>query len=159
MLFRSLYKYTFKGPDMACVEQEHNEVSQYVEGRYVGSPEAAWRLLGYPLHGKSHVVERLPVHQEFSKLVHFSEGEARTALHKATREPDKLEAWFKFNEESAALLDERERARRLAWRYVDMPTHCTWNQRLHEWHLRDRVARRGEVVTRMFAVKPTCSMR
>ena len=57
-------------------------------------------------------------------------------------------------ESPASLPDERERARRLSWRYVDMPTHCTWDQRSRTWRLRERAAKHGDVVTRLFAVKP-----
>jgi hypothetical protein len=149
-----LFKYTFKGPDRACVEQGRDEVSEFVEGRSVGSPEAAWRLLEYPLHGKSHVVERLPVHDDVSKLVAFQPDHAREAFEKALAESDKLEAWFQWNRDAAALKNVSERERRLSWRYVDMPTHCAWNQKTHAWQLRGRAARRGEVVTRLFAVHP-----
>ena len=49
-----LYKYTYKGPDRACFEKCHDEVSEFLDTRYVGAPEAAWRLLEYELHGRSH---------------------------------------------------------------------------------------------------------
>jgi len=149
-----LYKYVLKGPDRACIEQVRDEVSEFVEGRYVGSPEAAWRLFEFPIHGKSHVVERLPVHDDLSKPVHFEEKKEWEAFQKAIREDDKLEAWFKWNAKAAELPDVQERARRLSWRYVDMPDHCTWEQKTRTWQLRDRAARRGEVVTRLFAVRP-----
>eukprot|EP00959_Pyramimonas_sp_CCMP1952_P100794 2108639-Pyramimonas_sp.AAC.1 len=55
-----LHKYTNKGPDRACLQKVHDEVSDYVDSRYVGAPEAAWRLMGFELHGQSHAVERLP---------------------------------------------------------------------------------------------------
>ena len=47
-----LYKYTYKGPDRACLEHTHNEISDFLDSRYVGAPEAAWRLLEYELHGR-----------------------------------------------------------------------------------------------------------
>ena len=46
-----LYKYTYKGPDRACLEHAHDEVADYLDSRYVGAPEAAWRLLEFELHG------------------------------------------------------------------------------------------------------------
>ena len=41
---------------------DNNEIDQYVNIRYVGAPEAMWRLLEYKMHNKSHVVIRLPAH-------------------------------------------------------------------------------------------------
>ena len=69
-----LYKYSYKGPDRACIERSRDEVQELLDSRYIGAPEAAWRLLGYELHGKSHVVERLPVHLPLSQYVQFEVG-------------------------------------------------------------------------------------
>ena len=77
-----LYKYTYKGPDRACIEIGWDEVKDFQDARYVGAPEAAWRLLGYPLHGKSHVVERLPVHLPLQQHVVFREGQEQTAAER-----------------------------------------------------------------------------
>mgnify|MGYP003317205992 CR=1 FL=1 len=57
-----LYKYTYKGPDRACIEVGVNEVNDFLDARYVGAPEACWRIFEFPLHAKSHQVLRLPVH-------------------------------------------------------------------------------------------------
>ncbi|MAF09722.1 carbamoyl phosphate synthase small subunit, partial [Candidatus Poribacteria bacterium] len=51
--------------DSAGVEVTHNdEVLRYLDSRYVGPPEAVWRLLKFPMKGRSHAVERLPLHLE-----------------------------------------------------------------------------------------------
>ena len=58
-----LYKYIHKGHDRAAIEVlVRDEVQDFLDARYVGPPEACWRLLSFDMHGKSHVVERLPVH-------------------------------------------------------------------------------------------------
>ncbi|KYN07868.1 ATP-dependent DNA helicase PIF1, partial [Cyphomyrmex costatus] len=66
-----LYKYIYKGHDVATINLEsknediiieHDEIHNYIETRYVGPVEASWRILGKKLHDKSHVVIRLPIH-------------------------------------------------------------------------------------------------
>ena len=54
------------GPIKAVAEETGggDEIRDYLDARYVGPAEAAWRLFEFPMHGKSHTIERLPVHQE-----------------------------------------------------------------------------------------------
>ena len=40
-----LYKYTYEGPDRTCLERAVDEVADFLDSRYVGALEAAWRLL------------------------------------------------------------------------------------------------------------------
>ena len=62
-----LYKYTYKGHDRATLEFQRNEVQPYLDARYVGPPEGAWRLFAFPMHEKSHNVERLAVHLKVAR--------------------------------------------------------------------------------------------
>ena len=80
-----LYKYVFKGHDMATITLGHdrqervqfdingaiqgddrlaetNEPNEYLNSRYIGSIEAAWRLLGLKMHDRYPAVVRLAVH-------------------------------------------------------------------------------------------------
>ena len=68
-----LYKYTYKGPDRANMEVV-NEVTEFLDARYVTAPEAAWRLFEFPMHARSHAVERLPVHLEGQEHKVFGNG-------------------------------------------------------------------------------------
>ncbi|GBN13944.1 hypothetical protein AVEN_152530-1 [Araneus ventricosus] len=62
------YKYVYKKHEAASVKiqkegaLDHDEISSFVEGRYVSAPEAIWRLNEYNLSHKSHTVVRLAVH-------------------------------------------------------------------------------------------------
>ena len=69
-----LYKYVYKGHDRAALDLVRNEIVDFLDARYVGAPEAAWRLFNMPIHGKSHTVERLPVHLPFQQQVCFQRG-------------------------------------------------------------------------------------
>uniref|UniRef100_A0ABD2W6D6 Helitron helicase-like domain-containing protein n=1 Tax=Trichogramma kaykai TaxID=54128 RepID=A0ABD2W6D6_9HYME len=66
-----LHKYICKGHNAASVVitnndegtiVNHDEIKTYINARYVGPSEAVWRILSKPLHDKSHVIIRLPVH-------------------------------------------------------------------------------------------------
>ena len=72
-----LYKYVYKGHDRGAfvpVEQRgdghpdaadpdiRDEVSDYIDGRYVGPHEAFWRILGFSLHDNTPSVIRLQCH-------------------------------------------------------------------------------------------------
>ncbi|XP_028091417.1 ATP-dependent DNA helicase PIF4-like [Camellia sinensis] len=39
-----------------------NKIQQYLNARYIGPPEAAWRIFGYPLHAEIPTVVRLALH-------------------------------------------------------------------------------------------------
>ena len=88
-----LYKYIHKGHDRAAVEVlVHDEVRDFIDARYVGPPESCWRLLSFDMHGKSHVVERLPVHLPGRHAVLFNESMPATAI--AADQTTKLTAYF-----------------------------------------------------------------
>ena len=73
-VFTYLYKYLYKGPDIASfsVKTEHdshsddsssvNKVTDYQKGRYLSAPKSAWRLLGFDITRKEPAVESLPIH-------------------------------------------------------------------------------------------------
>lgn len=47
-------KYMDKGSDCGTLafQDRHDEVKQYIDGRYITPPEAVWRVLQFKLHGK-----------------------------------------------------------------------------------------------------------
>ena len=75
-----------------------NEVTEFLDTRYVAAPEACWRLFGFPLHGRSHVVERLPVHLPMEHQIRFMTGKEKIAVEEGMKKATKLKAWFSLNE-------------------------------------------------------------
>ena len=71
-----LYKYIHKGPDRANLDvtDPADEITMHLDARYVAAPEATWRILRFPMHDKSHAVERLPVHLPRGQHIFFEEG-------------------------------------------------------------------------------------
>ena len=80
-----LYKYVYKGHDRAIIgfqTSEHSgtdhtkqvdEVSHYLEARYVSASEACYRILAYELHAKFPHVMRLALHLENQQSVVFGD--------------------------------------------------------------------------------------
>uniref|UniRef100_A0AC34QDY1 Helitron helicase-like domain-containing protein n=1 Tax=Panagrolaimus sp. JU765 TaxID=591449 RepID=A0AC34QDY1_9BILA len=63
------FKYIFKGHDRAAIKiddqnliLDYDECNSFSDNRYIGVYEACWRLLEFPIHGRSHSILRLPIH-------------------------------------------------------------------------------------------------
>ena len=84
-----LYKYTYKGPGRANMEIV-NEVAEFLDARYVTAPEACWRLLEFPMHARSHVVERLPVHVFNEQWITFLDDNPLEAVERKASKFTKL---------------------------------------------------------------------
>ena len=144
-----LYKYSFKGPDRACIEVGVNEVQDFLDARYVGAPEACWRLFEFPLHTKSHQVVRLAVHLPKEQHVIYKSGEEEQAVARARSRKTPLEAWFSLS----SSLPSDHPTRKI--RYCDMPSFFTWDSQLCRWMARRRGPKHGLALGRMFNVKPS----
>ena len=78
-----LYKYIYKGHDAANIiitdvqnetRIDHDEVHNYIDKRYVGPVEAAYRILSKELQDKSHSITRLPIHLPNEQCVYIPEN-------------------------------------------------------------------------------------
>lgn len=135
-----LYKYTYKGPDKACLDRSIDEVSQFLDSRYCGAPEAAWRLFGFPLQGRSHHVERLPIHLPLEKTVTFRSGSEEAAVTNALSRDSKLEAWFRLNGQVSDL-DASTAALIRSLRYPEVPRYFVWNSKTCSWTRRAKISK------------------
>src|SRR5437764_7768064 len=54
-----LYKYVYKGSDrvIISIENSNDEITNYINARYVSASEACWRLFNFSLQQRSHKVE------------------------------------------------------------------------------------------------------
>ena len=68
-----LYKYVTKGHDrvMMGVQDVNDEITNFVNARYVSASEAFWRLYGFEIHRKYPPVEKLPCHLENQQTIVF----------------------------------------------------------------------------------------
>ena len=91
-----LYKYVYKGHDRIIVSigKPNNEITKYLDARYVSAIESCWRLFNFGLQERSHKVERLPVHLPNQQSVIFHESDdISTILQKSSH--TKLTRYFK----------------------------------------------------------------
>ncbi|XP_053164882.1 uncharacterized protein LOC128350484 [Hemicordylus capensis] len=141
-----LFKYVYKGHDCAKVEiQEpntlnHDEITTYMDARYVSAPEAAWRLNGFEMHYQSHTVHRLAVHLPDEQAVIFNPEDIGAATDRAASRETQLTAWFKLNQQD-------EKARHIL--YTDIPVYYVFDKSNSTWKIRQRGA--GKIIGRMYS--------
>ncbi|CAJ0641618.1 4542_t:CDS:2 [Entrophospora sp. SA101] len=150
-----LFKYVYKGHDRATVEirrqnhkQESNdEISLYLDARYVSASEASWRLFHYRLHDRSPAVVHLQVHLPGQHRVIFRDDEClENVVERANSEKTTLTAWFQAN----TLYPE---ARELT--YGNFPTQWVYNRQTNKWSPRQH----ENVIGRMYFVSPMAGKR
>lgn len=98
---------------------EVEEISDYIDNKYISAVEAAWRLHGFPLHDRSHAVVRLPVHLPNQQRIYSHDDDRLEDV--AERAPmSELLGWFEYNRE-------HEDGRDLT--YSQFPERYTWNKK------------------------------
>ena len=132
-----LTKYIHKGNDRAMIRTEvegatRDEISEYEDLRSVGSVEAAWHLLNYPIHKQFPAVMPLRVHLKDQQEIYFDENQEGEALER--QQQTELTAWFEFNKKALA---EGAKPGTLP-RYVDMPKEHVFDKKLKIWKKRQR---------------------
>ncbi|CAB4477605.1 unnamed protein product [Rhizophagus irregularis] len=126
-----LYKYVYKGHDRVIVSIEHsyNEITKYLNARYVSAAEACWRIFNFKLQQRSHKVERLPVHLSEQQSVIFQENQDITTILEQSSHT-KLTRYFETcanNQEDLTITN---------LRYIDFPKHFVWKN--GNWQPRKR---------------------
>lgn len=77
-----IHKYIYKGHDLTILVAGGgpNEILQYLNARYIGSPEAVWRLMGNRLHEEIPKVQRLAVHLPNQQQVVYDPDDPVTVI-------------------------------------------------------------------------------
>ncbi len=158
-------KYILKGTDQSVLSMERlhgdadgtqvrDEITQYQNGRYVGSGEASWGILPFDIHERRPAVEMLKIHLPGEQIVVFDEDhpEERVGNLKLTQ----LEAFFILNQND-------DFAKTLL--YSAVPEYYTFNKQRGAWNPRaqgSRVpdfphVRHSTVIGRIVVIHPTKS--
>ena len=149
-----LFKYVYKGHDCANIqvteteEITHNEVSHYLDTRWVSAPEAIWRLSEFEMHAQSHSIIRLPIHLPNQQQVYFQQGDEEAAVDRASHQETMLTAWFKLNQEDDTAVQ---------YRYPDIPMHFVFHKTSKQWKPRKRG--QEKIISRMYSVSAADSER
>ena len=128
-----LYKYVTKGSDRAMVAtsvggQPRDEISDYEDLRSVGSSEATWHLMSFPITERYPPVMALRVHTEDQQQVVFDEGTEEEALERQ-RETE-LTAFFHLN---SKMLEEEVSDVQSMPLYVDLPKKYKYEKSTKTW--------------------------
>ena len=137
-------KYVNKGSDQTTftvvgADGELDEVATYQHSRYLGSMEAAWRLLDLPIHEHHPTVEQLHLHLgDDERRVQFR-GDANLEAVLRDQRASKLTGFFQLCAEDGF-------ARTLL--YTEVPRYFTWDTRACRWQRRKRGEPQGGGVFR-----------
>ncbi|KAF0745191.1 ATP-dependent DNA helicase [Aphis craccivora] len=117
-VIKYIRKYINKGSDRATfsVNRENDEITNYLNGRYICTSEAFWRIFNFEIHDRDPTVQHLAVHLENGQHVFFNANN----LHQVIENPRKttLTAFFE-------LCSHDDFAKTLF--YDEVPSYYTWD--------------------------------
>jgi hypothetical protein len=130
-------KYIYKGADRSTAElrTSPDEVDRYVQARYIGPTEAAWRLFEFPTHHEWPPVQKLPVHLEGQQPIYFPDDATPERLQEIRESAQtQLMAYFKWNTDHPnGLLVHGVSVKHT---YADFPTAFVWDKTPRAWYPR-----------------------
>ncbi|KAF7124123.1 hypothetical protein RHSIM_Rhsim12G0094200 [Rhododendron simsii] len=138
-----IHKYIYKANDRATmVLGPIDEIKEYLDERYIGPVEAAWRLFGYSMHEEIPTVVHLALHLPGKHNSLFNTEESmHDIVARAEQEITTLTGFF-------AYCRANEDAR--VFTYQEFPQHFVWIKSQKMWKPRER----GFAIGRMYFVSP-----
>ena len=121
---------------------QHDEITNYLNARYVSASESCWRLFEFGLQERSHHVERLPVHLANLQTVVFREDDMAAALKRYSS--TQLTRYFEM------CANDRDSNSNL--QYIDFPREYVWKKKERYWKPRQR--NKEKVISRLYACSP-----
>jgi len=145
-----IHKYIYKGSDQTTLQVDdpnHDEIKQYLQGRYIGPTEAIWRLFEFGTHEEWPPVTHLALHLPGEQPVYFEPEAGVLALEeRMATSSSTLMAFFKYNAENE---DGHQ------YLYQEFPTHFVYKSRTKEWKPRQK----GIAIGRMYTCSPLAGER
>ena len=177
-----LYKYCLKGHDKLSVTLRSaqgnigaaantlgnnvvhiDEITQFVESRYISCCEAMWRLNGFKMHSIDPNIVRLQIHLPDQQIVTYIQGQERTALAAAAFKHTMLTSYFlvvtsenvqPLAIENVTNTDGSILPRATELTYAEFPTYYAWDVKHNTWKRRKR-PKKSDAVGRIFSVHPS----
>ncbi|XP_071728505.1 uncharacterized protein [Rutidosis leptorrhynchoides] len=149
-----LFKYLNKGPDRATIVIQENllhssdsrseniidvdEITNYLDCRYLSPCEAVWRLFSYDIHYSKPSVIKLSFHLPNQQSITLRDSQQLPALLKSESVRETMfTQWFELNKHD-------ELARTLT--YAKIPKHYVWNKDAKTWTPRKLRTSIGRIV-------------
>ncbi|XP_035837147.1 uncharacterized protein LOC110892742 [Helianthus annuus] len=162
MLIKYLFKYISKGVDRICyavtrtpdcttqsTSNSHegvDEISKFVDGRFVCPHEAAWRILNFPIHHRNPAVQLLAVHLEHMQNIIFKDNQQlHDILGNPATQKTTLTEWLRSNEQQP---NDRDLC------YVDYLSRYRWDPSKKAWL--KRLSTRTPPIGRLAYIHPAC---
>ena len=123
-----IHKYIYKGPDRVAMQllNPNDELSRYLISRYIGPQQAAWRIMGFPIHGEDPAVQTLHLHLPNEQAVCFPANADKEAVERRLEMTGStLMAFFEYNRDHP---DGRN------YLYQDFPPHYVYEKGGKEKH-------------------------
>ncbi|CEP09067.1 hypothetical protein, partial, partial [Parasitella parasitica] len=149
-----VYKYVYKGHDRAQVHIDNgavgqqDEISNFLDARYVSASEACWRIFSYAMHKEYPACQRLDVHLPGDNPVYYQEKDHPSEVLSRGIKDSTLTAWFNYN---AANPDDEEAHRLL---YPDFCERYTFHKTKTSRYWQPRRGGFGAIIGRMYTVSP-----
>ncbi|KAK4519590.1 sterol homeostasis protein [Mucor velutinosus] len=131
---------------------DRDEISTWVNARYISTSEACWRLLGKSLHSTFPSVTRLAVDLPDQHRVYFNNTTIANVVNAATAKKTTLQAFFELNASGDVF------AQNLL--YIDVPRHSSFDKKQKKWVKRRRginSQNRVKGIGRMYFVPPSAA--
>ncbi|KAH0614326.1 uncharacterized protein H6S33_006212 [Morchella sextelata] len=139
-----IHKYIYKGSDRTTLQvgSDSDEITRYLQGRYIGPTEAVWRLFEYGMHEEYPSVIHLAVHLPGEQPVYYGDNSNREELiQRMQNSRTTLMAYFEYN-------TEHEDGTR--YLYQDFPVYFTYDAKSRKWASR----KKGVAIGRMWHCNP-----
>lgn len=82
-----------------AIEDQNNEIKQYIQGHYFSDEESAWRIYAFPMHSQQSSVAHLPIHLPGQQSITFHPNEdPQNVLNHASQAESALTAFFAANQ-------------------------------------------------------------
>ena len=132
--------------DKQANEEHRDEIKEYEDLRSIGSSEATWHLMSFPIADRYPPVQALRVHLENQQQIVFDEGTEEAALE--NQRETELTAFFELNQQ---LKLAEEGLPNFA--YIDLPKKFRYDKATKKW-IRRKPQSEDTVIGRVHTVNP-----
>ncbi|XP_076899388.1 uncharacterized protein LOC143553239 [Bidens hawaiensis] len=162
MMIKYLFKYISKGADRirysigktpntsmdepSTSAPQMDEISNFVDSRFICPPEASWKILNFPIHHRNPPVQALAVDlQDMQNVTYRDDDRVESVLQNPVSKKTTLTEWLRNNRQDPS-------GRHL--RYVDYLSEYRWDAGDKFWL--KRTSTKTPAIGRLIYIHPSC---